>query len=118
MIDYLSANWSEVTLEKGHEEAKAGKVVVGGRKDPGNGHVVVIYPGDKIESGGYDVFDKKQNMTVKQRTHGKFPPCISTSSISSPGAMCKGDKTVWDPWRNDSHFKEVRFWTPKGETKG
>lgn len=113
MIDYLTTNWIEVTSDKGHEEAKAGKVVIGGLKGTSNGHVIVIYPGEKIESGGYDYFYKKQNKMLKMRSHGKFPPCMSTSIGSWPGAMSKSDKTVWDPWANDSIFKKVKFWKPK-----
>ena len=46
------------------------------------------------------------------RAHGKFPPAMSTSLGSWPGAMSDGDKTVWDPWANAS-FASVKFWTPK-----
>lgn len=43
--------------------------------------------------------------------HGKYPPAMSTSLGSWPGAMSDGDKTVWDPWGTDAAFAKVRFWT-------
>ncbi len=55
----------------------------------------------------------------------KYPLCMSTSigykpgetdlkKQGWPGAMSKGDKTVWDPWGNDDKFAKVKFWAPKG----
>lgn len=41
---------------------------------------------------------------------GLYPLAMSTSVGSWPGAMSKGDKTVWDPWGNDDRFAEVKFW--------
>jgi hypothetical protein len=114
MIDWLSASWDAVTLEKGFEAACKGRVVVGGLKGEPNGHVIVIFPGDKLESGGYSYYDKKRKKDLTLRSHGKFPPCLSTSIGSWPGAKSNGDKTVWDPWANDAVFKDkVGFWTPK-----
>lgn len=113
MIDYLIANWREVTVDAGHELAKVGTVVIGGLKGTPNGHVIVMYPGDKVESGGYDYFYAKLKKTLKMRSHGKYPRCMSTSMGSWPGAKSKGDKTVWDPWANDAVFATVKFWTPK-----
>jgi len=113
MIDHLTANWTEVALDKGHELARAGTVVVGGLKGTPNGHVLVIYPGDTAESGGYDYFYAKLKKTLKMRSRGKYPPCMSTSMGSWPGAKSKGDKTVWDPWANDAVFAKVKFWAPK-----
>lgn len=111
-IDHWSSNWTEVTLDAGHALALKGTLVVGGLKGNNHGHVIVLYPADKIESGGYEYFYAKLNKNLTMRSHGKFPPCLSTSIGSWPGAMSKGDKTVWDPWGNDEIFKKVQFWTP------
>jgi hypothetical protein len=113
MITYLTTAWKTVTLDEGYTLANTGKVVVGGLEGTTHGHVIVIYPGDKIESGGYDYYYKKQEKMLKMRSHGKYPPALSTSIGSWPGAMSKGDKTVWDPWANDAVFAKVQFWTPK-----
>jgi hypothetical protein len=44
------------------------------------------------------------------RKRGSYPPAMSTSLGSWPGAMSRGDKTVWDPWANDTKFESVKFW--------
>lgn len=85
-----------------------GKLVVGGRKESGNGHVIVVYPGPDQPAGGYS-FDRNGE-TRSVRARGSYPPAMSTSLGSWPGAMSRGDKTVWDPWANDMRFGEVRFW--------
>lgn len=113
MIDYLAANWLETNVDDGLTAAKSGTVVVGGLKGTSNGHVVVIYPSDKIESGGYEYFYAKLKKNMTLRSHGKFPPCLSTSIGTWPGAMSKGEKSVWDPWANDAVFAKVKFWMPK-----
>jgi hypothetical protein len=111
LIKHLASAWAEVTVDRGHELAVGGIVVVGGMSGSSNGHVIVIYPGSKIDSGGYDY--PYQGKILKMRSHGKYPACMSTSIGSWPGAMSKGDKTVWDPWGNDAKFQQVKFWTPK-----
>src|SRR5688572_9520071 len=59
LVDWLRVNWSEVSLEDGFSAANLGAVVVGGKKeDATNGHVIVIYPGDKIYNGGYQYYWK------------------------------------------------------------
>lgn len=113
MIDYMTGNWQETTVDDGHTAAKTGTVVVAGLKGTSHGHVIVLYPSDKIESGGYEYFYAKLNKNIPMRSHGKFPPCLSTSIGSWPGAMSKGDKSVWDPWANDAIFATVKFWKPK-----
>ncbi len=110
LIDYWTTNWSEVSLEDGFYLANLGRVVVGGKKESGHGHVVVIYPGDKILNGGYQFFSKKLNKELTLPRRKAFPRAMSTSIGTWPGAMSKGDKTVWDPWGNDTTFAEVRFW--------
>jgi hypothetical protein len=111
LVDHMDKNWTEVTLDKGLELANQGIVVVGGKKELTNGHVVVIYPGPKQASGGYPIsFGGK---TIVARSHGNYPLAMSTSLGSWVGAMSDGTKTVWDPWANDQKFAEVRFWTPR-----
>lgn len=105
--------WAPLLGEEGKITCRAGTVVVGGLKGTPNGRVLVVYRGDKMESGGYDYFYAKLKKTLKMRSHGKYPPCMSTSMGSWPGAKSKGDKTVWDPWANDAVFGKVKFWTPK-----
>ena len=110
LIEYMNSNWTEVILDDGHYLANLGHVVVGGKKETGNGHVIVIYPGDKILNGGYQYYwaKGKKNLTLKGTVY--YPRALSTSSGSWPGAMSKGDKTVWDPWGTDKTFAAVRFW--------
>ena len=119
LVDFLvgDSGWKEVSVEDGWKLAGQGIVVIGGLKKPGgHGHVVLIYPGAKIESGGYSYTYKDKKGQTKPdtlRSHGLYPRALSTSRGSWPGAMSKGDKTVWDPWADDDTFKEVKFWTRK-----
>jgi hypothetical protein len=120
LIDFWisSAEWVDVTLDKGWLLANQGAVVCGGLKNPGgHGHVIAIYPGDKMASGGYTYTykNKKTSLPVqeKMRSHGIYPRALSTSIGTWPGAMSKGDKTVWDPWANDDVFTGVKYWTRK-----
>ena len=114
LVDHMASAWKEVTLDEAYTLANKGVVVVGGCKAEPNGHVVVVYPGPKDDTGGYEAWSKKENKMIKigaRKT--KYPPCMSTSKGSWPGAMSKGDKTVWDPWGTDAAFAKVKFWTPK-----
>lgn len=113
-IDYWDDNWKSVTLEEGFNLANKGVVVVGGLQVlGGHGHVIAIYPGPKIPNGGYQYFYKKANKYLTLPPSGTYPRALSTSmSRSWPGAMSKGDKTVWDPWGKDETFKDVEFWAP------
>lgn len=110
LVDYLTKNWSEVELDFGYRLANQGRVVIGGKKEPSNGHVIVIYQGDKILNGGYQYYwaKGKKYLTLPGKTY--YPRCLSTSKGSWPGAKSKGDKTVWDPWGKDEKFQEVLFW--------
>lgn len=110
LIDEMTSKWSEVTLDDGHYLANLGYVIVGGKKESGHGHVVAIYPGSRILNGGYQYYYAagKKNLTMARKTY--YSRCLSTSLGTWPGAMSKGDKTVWDPWAKDSAFKEVKFW--------
>ena len=93
--------------------ANLGAVVVGGKKEPTHGHVILVYPGARIFNGGYQYYWKKEEKYLMMPRRTLYPPALSTSIGSWPGAMSNGDKTVWDPWANDSKFKLVEFFTPK-----
>ena len=87
--------------------ANAGEVVVGGQKATEHGHVIVVYPGPAKPRGGY-VATKSDGEQFTVARKGLYPLAMSTSNGDWPGAMSKGDKTVWDPWGKDP-FK-VKFW--------
>src|SRR5690349_21749084 len=67
LVDYLNVSWSELSLDDGYYLANLGYVVVGGKKETGHGHVIVIYPGDKIKNGGYQYYWKplKKMLTLQ-----------------------------------------------------
>jgi hypothetical protein len=113
LVDWMTVNWTEVSLDDGYAAAMRGAVVVGGKKEPTNGHVIVIYPGAKILNGGYQYFWKKGQKYMMMPRKTLYPPCMSTSIGEWPGAMSCGEKTVWDPWANDAKFELVLFWTPQ-----
>lgn len=110
LVDHMVADrhWTEIDVSKAGELARAGELVVGGKKESGNGHVIVVYPGPDKAAGGYTYTRNGQSQTLRQR--GSYPLAMSTSLGSWPGAMSRGDKTIWDPWANDARFAEVRFW--------
>ena len=110
-----SKDWSPVTLEEGWKLANQGVVVVGGKSEINNGHVIGIYPGDKIPGGGYQ-YEAKNKITGKietltMRSHGVLPRCLSRTMGSWPGGTSKGEKNVFDPWGNDAAFSLVKYWT-------
>jgi hypothetical protein len=113
LIDWMTINWSSVTLDDGFSAANLGAVVVGGKKETTNGHVIIIYPGPRILNGGYQYFWKAGKKYLMMPRKTQYPACLSTSMGSWPGALSCGEKTVWDPWANDAKFKEVEFFTPK-----
>ena len=120
LVDFLtsSLDWNEVSVEPGWALALKGIAVIGGLKKPGDhGHVILMYPDQKRPSGGYS-YSYKDKKTGKMtnavmRSHGNYPPALSTSLGPWPGAKSKGDKTIWDPWANDDAFAQVKFWTKK-----
>jgi len=111
LIGYLSENWKEVSLDDAWTLAGTGTVVAGGLSAVPNGHVIVVYPGPKKFPGGYQYYWAKGKKMLTMRGNAEYPLCLSTSIGSWPGAMSKGDKTVWDPWANDEVFKKVTFWS-------
>jgi hypothetical protein len=114
LIDYWDDNWKSVSLDEGFKLANCGVVVVGGLQVPGgHGHVIAIYPGPKIQNGGYQYFYKKTGKYLTLDSNGTYPRALSTSiSRSWPGTLSKGDKTVWDPWADNKKFEQVEFWAP------
>ena len=117
LIAYMiaSKDWRTVSVEDAWKLANEGKVVVGGKIDTPNGHVIVVYPGTKVPGGGYQYsFKNKMTGKVEQltmRSHGLLPRCLSRSMGSWPGGLSKGDKNVFDPWGNDTAVAQVKFWT-------
>jgi len=112
-VDYFDKNWESVSLDDGFDLANKGVVVVGGAKATVHGHLIAIYPGTKILNGGYQYFYKKANKYLFLKGTTLYPRALSTSqSREWPGAMSKGDKTVWDPWGRDDAFEKVSFWAP------
>lgn len=113
LLDHMKANWQSVSLEEGFKLANLGVLVVGGAKADPNGHVIAIYPGEKVTNGGYPYYYEKEKKYLTLKGNKQLPRCLSTSKSTWPGAMSKGDKTVWDPWGNDLKFSQVKFYTPK-----
>lgn len=109
MIDMLAKSWTEVDLATAAKLANEGQVVVGGQKATGHGHVVIVYPGAAKPRGGYPATNK-EGKTFTVASKGLYPLAMSTSIGTWPGAMSKGDKTVWDPWGTDASFAKVKFW--------
>jgi hypothetical protein len=113
LIDYFenaSNGWLVVNETDAQTAADNGRLVIAGKKDNPNGHVVVVMPGGKISSGGYDYTDSKTKKLVKARSHGQFPRACSTSLGSWPGGVSKGEKTVFDSWGNDTNYRGVKYW--------
>ena len=113
LVDYMTGNWDKVTADVGLDLANLGQVVVGGKKEPGHGHVIVIYPGNMILNGGYQYYWTKGKKYLTLPGDKLYPRCLSTSIGSWPGAKSKGDKTVWDPWADNDKFERVLFWASK-----
>lgn len=110
LIEHLrgQAHWKTVDSGQVGRLAREGVLVVGGKKESANGHVIVVYPGGDIPAGGYSY--TKNGKVETLRTRGSYARAMSTSLGSWPGAMSKGDKTIWDPWANDAKFVQVTFW--------
>jgi hypothetical protein len=115
LVDFMAGYWRGVTLEEGYQLANQGTLVIGGtKKIGGHGHVIVVYPGEKKQNGGYSYWWQQGKKNLVMKATGWYPRAMSTSQGTWPGAMSRGDKTVWDPWGSDDAFDAVRFWTPKG----
>ena len=110
LVEHLrgQAHWKVVASGQVGRLAREGVLVVGGKTESSNGHVIVVYPGGDLPAGGYTY--TKNGKTETLRTRGSYAPAMSTSQGAWPGAMSKGDKTIWDPWANDAKFAQVTFW--------
>jgi hypothetical protein len=112
LIDYLNNlknKWQAITENEAQAAADRNKLVIAGKKATPNGHVVVVMPGGKIASGGYNYTDKFGKLQ-KAANHGSFPRACSTSLGNWPGAISKGEKTVFDSWGNLDSYKGVKYW--------
>ena len=87
--------------------ANKGSLIVGGRETKPKGHVIVVYPGEMIKSGGYAY--SYEGKTTIMRSHGVYARAMSRSMRNWPGAKSNGDKTIWDPWAGPT-FATVKFW--------
>jgi hypothetical protein len=112
LVDHLTASpkWQAVESRELSSLAGQGILVVGGLKvAPGNGHVIVVYPGPEKQAGGYRAKDRAGKI-YEVRLRGWYALAMSTSMGQWPGAKSCGDKTVWDPWGQDTEFRQVKFW--------
>ena len=110
IMDKLGApgsGWRSVSLDDGIKAANDGKIVIGGTKDDGHGHVVAMLPGPLQPSGGF----ANQNGKVMPYSTTQYPPVLSASSSLYPGTRSDGDKTVRDPFSFDDWGK-VQWYTP------
>ncbi len=110
LIDEISTSdeWQEVSVAELSGLANDGVLVVGGKKEPAHGHVIVVYPGPEKRDGGYYTTSKRTGRKVLVKSTGFYARAISTSMGSWVGAKSRGDKTIYDPWRDK--FNGVRFW--------
>jgi hypothetical protein len=102
--------WKKVSVGELEKLANEGILVVGGLPADKHGHVIVVYPGNAKAPGGYMYTSKKTGKTTMLLKSGSYPLAMSTSIGSWPGAMSKGDKTIWDPWGDDDKFKLLKFY--------
>ncbi|MEY2839277.1 MAG: hypothetical protein RJB60_1576 [Pseudomonadota bacterium] len=112
LLKFLERSTDWVEVDKGDSRslaamAKAGALIVGGADDTPNGHVIVVYPGDAKESGGYAY--GSAGKTHVMRSHGVYARAMSRSLGNWPGAKSDGDKTIWDPWAGPK-FDKVKLW--------
>ncbi len=110
LLLYLECDprWKQVRADELEKLANEGVLIVGGLAETPNGHVVVAYPGKAKMAGGYTFTKAGKAQTVNAR--GPYALVMSRSMGSWPGAMSRGDKTVWDPWGSDKNFSKVKFW--------
>ena len=112
LVDYFNipANgWARGTADQAQQAADKNRLVVAGKRDSPNGHLVVVMPGGKVASGGYFYTDN-QGKVQKAANHGFYPRALSTSLGTWPGAKSKGDKSVFDAWGNLQNYLTVLYW--------
>ena len=116
LIDEISTSdeWQEVSVAELSGLANDGVLVVGGKKEPGHGHVIVVYPGPEKPNGGFYFKDRVTCNLVLAQQHGYYARAMSTSMGNWPGAKSRGDKTVYDAW-GSRKFSAVKFWKYNGK---
>src|ERR1700743_1457403 len=80
LIDYFENpvnKWRVINETEAQTAADANKLVVAGKKENPNGHVVVVMPGGKIFNGGYSYTDKF-GKAQKAASDGLYPRSCST----------------------------------------
>jgi hypothetical protein len=95
LIDYMSANWTKITKDQALFEAKAGKLVVAGKK-ASTGHVLIILPA----------------MAEPKNRWGKGTLSLVCCSMTKPGtgydgAIIDANGTVFDAWGTENG---VEYW--------
>lgn len=114
LVDYFNEaknGWTVVDETRAQTLADAGNLVIAGKRDSPNGHLVVVYPGGKKASGGYAYTDKKSGKSMMAANHGQYPRACSSSLGGWPGAVSEGDKTVFDSWGSATNYVGVRYWS-------
>ncbi len=115
LIDFFNDpknGWVSVSEQDAQDAADSDRLVVAGKKATQNGHVVVVMPGRMKSSGGYNYTDKKTGKIMTAADHGRFPRSCSTAMGGWPGAISKGEKTVFDSWGSAKGYEGVKYWTP------
>lgn len=99
------SGWRRVTLEEASRLANEGKVVVGGKAEPGgHGHVLAVMPGPWQHAGGFMAGGKQIHSSAES-----YPPAMSGSLGPYEGAHSRGEKTVYDAW-SKKDFGDVTYW--------
>jgi len=114
LVDEISDSddWEEVKVSELSKLANEGILVVGGLRETGHGHVIVVYPGPEKRDGGYYYTDKVTGKRVLAKDHRNYALAMSTTMGDWPGAKSNGDKTVYDAW-GSRKFSNVKFWKYK-----
>jgi hypothetical protein len=115
LVDYFNDpknGWVSVSEQDAQDAADSDRLVVAGKKATPNGHVVVVMPGRMKSSGGYNYTDKKTGKLMTAADHGRYPRSCSTAMGGWPGAISKGEKTVFDSWGSAKGYEGVKYWTP------
>ncbi|GKT18398.1 hypothetical protein AVHY2522_18670 [Acidovorax sp. SUPP2522] len=99
LMDHLQGqrHWRSVPASQVGDLARGGAVIVGGKKESGHGHVIVVYPGPDKAAGGYAYIRGGKTETL--RTRGSYPPAMSTSMGPWEGARSKGTRPSGTPGR-------------------
>jgi hypothetical protein len=106
MVAKPNSGWRQVTMAEASRLAEAGKVTIGGRKEPkGSGHVLGVWPGAWKQAGGFMAGGK-----WIEPTHEQYPLAMSGAMSAWPGARSRGERTVQDPWGGKG-FRGGTFWT-------